>query len=270
MSGVWIFDERPKSGDFTTDPDTYTLKYVCGRHGDEGYVKAYALTATPIIYKGLFRQQIQAKHIGGGLFHLDIPYSERTPPDPAVYKIRYDTTGGTAHVTQAKEHLEDWGRTGGPPPKNHEGAINVKDDLRAEGVDIIVSAFRWSETHTLPIAVAGWPYSQLLKAITGKTNGTAFRGFPTGHVLFRGATGDFTSSSPGTQEIQITYQFEQQDSVTNLQFDEVQNVTKVGWELLWFEHEVDDDGDNQITRLVAVHRERLYDVADFSLLGIGS
>lgn len=268
---TWIFDERPKSGDFTANPDTYTLKYVAGPHGDEGYVKAYALTATPMIFKGLWRQSIQAKHIGGGLFHIDVPYNTTTPPDPAVYSIRYDTTGGTAHVTQAKEHLEDFGIPGEDPP-DHKGAIGVQSDGRAEGTDIVVSAFKWSETWTLPISFAGWPYSQVLKAITGKTNGALFRAFPIGHVLFKGATANHTSGAPGTQTMQITYQFEQQDSVTNLTFDEVTLVTKVGWEQLWFEHEIteDDVASRQISKLVAVHRERHYDVADFNLIGIGS
>lgn len=264
----WIFHERPDSGDFTTEPDTFVKKYVCGRHGDEAYVKAYALLATPLIFNGLYRQTVKAKHIGGGLFNLDVTYGKNPPPDIDAYRIRYDTTGGTAHITQAKEHLDDYGPPGPPDPPDHGGAINVKDDGRPEGTEIVVSAFRWSQEHTLPISIAGWPYSQVLKALTGKVNEEEFRGFPIGQVLFKGATGSYSSALEDAHKIQLVYNFEQNDNITNITYDKVEGVTKVGWEYLWFEHAQEDDDNAKRLKspLIAVHRERVYDAADFTLL----
>ena len=62
-------------------------------------------------------------------------------------------------------------------------------DHGVEGCEIVVPKFSWSETWQLPIAMYNWAYSQTLKAITGKVNAAAFRGFPAGQVLFRGGKG---------------------------------------------------------------------------------
>ena len=268
--GTWIFDERPQSGDFEFDPfgsDSYTLRFVAGRHDDEGYVKAYAIAATPLIFKGLWRQSISAKAIGGGLWHLDVPYGEKQPPAIGEYRISYDTTGGTAHITQAKEHIADWGRLADVPP-NHGGAINVKEDGRPEGTDIVVPSFRWTEEHTFLVAIAGWGYAYTLSLLTGMVNNSPFRSFPAGQVLFEGATGNYSSAAEDAHEIQITFNFAHNANVINATFDEVQNVDKYGWQYLWFEHEeeADDDAKRLISPLLAAHAERTYDAADFGLL----
>jgi len=263
----WIFRQLPKSGDWTVEPDTITLKFSAGRHGDEGEVKEYAVANTPPIYKGLFRDSITAKALGGGMWHIDVKYIGRTGPG---YRIRYDTTGGTAHITQAKDHIEDYGRENETPP-DHGGAINVKEDGRPEGVDIVVPSFKWTEEHTLPVSLAGWAYSQVLADMSGKVNNTMFRGFPAGQVLFSGATGAYSSEADEEYEIQITYNFERQHDLDEVAYDEVMDVSKTGWEYLWFEHEQDDDDDANMLKspLIAVHREEIYESADFGDLGIG-
>ncbi len=263
----WIFEERKGSGSFTTNPDTYTLQYVAGRHGDEEYVKAYALAGTPAIFKGLFRQGVGAKALGGGMFHLDVKYGTVQPGEAGTYRIQYDTTGGTARVTQAKQHLGDYGRTGEEPP-NHGGALNVAADGRPEGTDVVVSAFRWKESHRLPIAVAGWDYSQIVKALTGKVNNAPFRTFPAGEVRFDGAEATFSSDDKLSTEIDINYYFEHEDSAYGVVYDKCQPVDKVGFEYLWFEHAVEEDETTYRKKspLIAVHRERVLDYANFWLL----
>lgn len=264
----WIFEERHGSGDFTVNPPTYTLRYVAGRHGDENYVKTYAVAATPMIFKGLFRQDIQAKSLGGGMFHVDVTYGQIQQPQQGSYRISYDTTGATAHVTQAKEHLNDYPSASAP---NHGGALNVEDH-RAEGVDIVIPAFRWTEEHTLPISIAGWTYSQTLAALTGMVNNATFRNFAAGEVLFTGAQASYSSDAENAMEVQIAYNFEHQPSLSNVTFGTVTGVYKTGHQYLWFEHEVQEDTTAYRAKspLIAVHRERLYDSANFGLLQIGS
>ena len=274
-----FWQERAESGSFTVAPDEITLQFVTGRTGDENEVYAYSLLATSVIYKNLYRQSGKFKHVGGGLWHVDIPYGA-SPSDPMTrtpfseqanpYRIQYDTTGGTAHITQAKAHVAGYAASG--TATNHGGAINVAPDGRVEGVDIGVPSFRWSESHVLSIAVAGWGYSQILKALSYHINAAPFRGFARGQVLFTGATGTYASDADTQFEVPITFNFEQQDTATGLVYDGVTGVTKDGWDLLWFEHrqQVDASSNKMKSKLISVQRERVYDYADFSLLQIGS
>lgn len=265
------FDERAGSGDFTSNPATCTLKFVAGRTNDESYVEAYTLSSTSYIYRGLYRQNIEAKSLGGGMWHIDVPYGEAPKPTANAYRISYDTTGGTAHVTQAVSHVASYGLSGQTAP-NHGGAINVAPDGRVEGVDKVVSAFKWTEEHTLPVSLTGWPYSQVLRALTGYVNHTTFRTFPQGHVLFHGATGSYSSDADSQFEFPTTFQFEYQPSLSSVTYDQITGVTKVGWEYLWFEHAEEEDttAKRMKSKLIAVHREKLYETANFALLQIGS
>lgn len=267
----WIFQERPDSRDFTRNPDGLTLRYVCGRHPDAAYINAYSIAATPYIFDGLYRQSLTAKHLGGGMWNVDVPYGTMPEPSAAAYRIRYDTTGGTARITQALSHIASYARSGETAP-DHGGAINVGPDGRVEGVDKIVPAFSWSEEHTLPVAICGWSYSQILKALTGHVNNASFRGFATGEVLFNGAIGAYSSDADTAYETQVTFNFEHQDSITSVTYDDVTGVTKVGWEYLWFEHAQEDDSTAKRLKspLIAVHREKVYEAANFALMGIGS
>jgi hypothetical protein len=271
MARQWIFKERPDSRDVTLSPDTITLKYVGGPTGDELYMTAYAVQATPVVFDNLYRQSMSLKPIGGGLWNIDVPYGAWPEPDQNVYRIRYDTTGGTTRKTQAISHVASYAPTGKTAPA-HNGAINVASDGRPEGTDVGIPSFKWTEEHTLPVGVCGWAYSQVLKALTYHVNASAFRGFPQGQVLFTGATGAYSSDAESDTETQVTFSFEQQDTITAATYDSISGVTKVGWEYLWFEHSQEDDSTAKRLKstLIAVHREKLYDLADFSLLQIGS
>lgn len=266
-----FFNERPDSREVNLHPDSVVLKYVCGREGDEYLAAAYAIQATPYIHDNLFRQSMAIKPVGGGIWNVDVTYGPYPEPQRNAYRVRYDTTGGTARKTHAISHVASYAPSGKTAPA-HNGAINVAPDGRPEGVDVVVPTFKWSEEHTLPVSICGWAYSQVLKALSGRVNQHVFRGFPQGQVLFTGATGGYSSESDDDQNVQVTFNFEQQDTISNATYDTITGVTKVGWEYLWFEHAQEDDttAKRLKSKLIAVHREVLYDMADFSLLQIGS
>lgn len=269
MASMWIFHETPDSGDQTAGPESAIKRYVCGRTGSDSYVRAYAIAATPVIYDGLFRQHIAVKAQGGGMWRVEVQYGPIEPPKLNEYSIRFDTTGGTARITHAKEHIQSYAPSGKTAP-DHKGAINVADDGRVEGTDIVVPQFKWSEDWTLDAAVANWSYAQVLKALTGKVNAGTFRGFTAGHVLFEGATGGASSQSP--DKVQLTFNFVHQDSATGITVGDITNIQKVGWQYSWVEYaRADDTTANALTsRPLAVHIERVYDTADFGLLLIGN
>jgi hypothetical protein len=76
----------------------------------------------------------------------------------------------------------------GPP--DFKGAIGVSDSGVA-GCDIHTPVFQWHETRSIPRKIAcSFSYLRALYKLVGRTNDAAFRGFPTGDVLFFGARGE--------------------------------------------------------------------------------
>ncbi len=246
---------------------------------DDTEAKAYVTAATPTIYSNLYRQKIHLNNEGGGLWDVRVPYgpiatgkgAESQEGGSLAYALSFDTTGGTAHVTQAKEHIKDYAKPGVDDENapNHKGAINVTEN-GPEGTDIVVGQFAWREQHEMPIARVSFDYANILKAITGRVNVNPFRGFPMGTVRFDGAVGGASSKDPTLAE--LTFHFTQSDH----SFDAVPNfkpgIAKMGWEYLWMEYErvEDTDSSTMVGTPLAVHIEGVVSAADFSLMGIGS
>jgi hypothetical protein len=230
-------------------------------------MRAYALANTPVILNGLFRKDVSLKHIGGGMWDVEVEYGPLEPPRVGEFKLSWDTGGGTVRKTHALEHIASFAA----PSKtatDHKGAINVKD-RRAEGTDVIIPQLRWSEGWTLSSVFANFSYVQnILKPLTGLVNQSPFRGYPAGQVLLAGTTGNVSNQKP--DQTFVTYNFWQQDDVTGLTVAPVEDVDKAGWEFAWVEYESVEDTKALATRAVAVHVERVYEEGEFGLLQIGN
>jgi hypothetical protein len=97
---VWIFRERKDSRDSSINPGRCTLKFIAGRTGDDAYVRAYSLAATPLLYYSLFRQTVDIKSLGGGMWNVDVNYGPLEPPTSVgEYSYQFDTTGNVAKRT---------------------------------------------------------------------------------------------------------------------------------------------------------------------------
>ncbi len=195
-------------------------------------------------------------------------YGSRKPPKENEYKFAFDTTGGRQKITQSLETVGKYAPAG-KTAADHKGAIGVTDHGVA-GCEIVVPKFTWSETWQLPIADYGWDYSQVLKAVTGRVNAGVFRGFPAGQVLFRGGKGSASNKDP--KLIEITYAFDQSDDVQSQTIGDITGVNKAGWQYLWvhYAEEHDETAKTLVRRPDAVYVERVYDSANFGLLGIGT
>lgn len=265
---VWIFRERKDSRDSSINPGRCTLKFIAGRTGDDAYVRAYSLAATPLLYYSLFRQTVDIKSLGGGMWNVDVNYGPLEPPTSVgEYSYQFDTTGNVAKRTNFLGTPTSYAREGETAP-DHKGAINVSDN-GVEGVDVVVPGFKWTETHTFHATVANWSYSQILKALTGRVNAATFRGFAAKQVLFHGATGGASNREPG--QVVLTYSFEQQDDVKDLDVGDVKGVNKTGFQYAWTEYQREDDAtaSKTVHRPLAVHVGDVYYTADFDLLLIG-
>jgi hypothetical protein len=270
MSDVITWGERPDSGETSANPRAITLKYVLAGIFERSVAIAYAVLNTAPMVAGLWRQDVKLISKGFKIWWVDVPYGpiQQSDPDSGEYRWNFDTTGGTAKITQAKQHVKSYAPSDKTPP-NHKGAIGVKEKGEVEGVEIVIPAFKWTETHTLNAKRVGWSYSQILKAITAHVNYASFRGFPAGQVRFDGAQGGQSSKDPG--KLEVTYHFTQSDDVEGVTAGDIKDIDKKGWQYLWYEYETVEDKTavRKAKQPVAAHVERVYDSANFNLLGVG-
>ena len=261
------FGVRTTSG----DPTSAEIPYAVWGAPTSEIARGMAVTASPPTYTvneiPLFRKQATVEETGPEAHIVHVIYGPMKPPEQQDFKFSFDTTGGRQKITQSLDTVHKYAPAG-KTAADHKGAIGVTDH-GVEGCEIIVPKFSWSETWQLPIDTYDWAYSQTLKAITGKVNASAFRGFPAGQVLFRGGKGSGSNKNPTL--IEITYQFDQSDDVTSQTIGEITGVAKTGWQYLWVQYRETDDADAKMfaRRQVAVYVEKVYDSTSFSPLGIG-
>ena len=140
--------------------------------------------------------------------------------------------------------------------------------MTAKGVDITVPVYNFSETHYLAASAVTQAYKNTLFALTGRVNNAPFKGLAAGECLFLGASG----SKRGTDDWEITYRFAGSPNRSGMTIGPITGVSKAGWDYMWVRYAdtEDDDAKTIVKRPIAVYIERVYDVADFSLLGIGT
>jgi len=262
------FYERPDSRKSSENPRSITFGYTAEGSTSNLYVKAYAIAATPVIYDGLWRQDIQITPDGHMLWRVDVPYGPRQPVESGNYKWSYDTTGGTAKITHALEHIQSYAPAGKTAP-DHKGAIGVNQNGDVEGCEKVVPAPKWTETWDMPAAAASFAYTDILAALTGMVNASTFRGKTPGTVRFDGAQGSGSNKNPDV--VEVTFHFTQGIDVTGLSYGEISGVAKGAWQYLWVEYAQEEDSaaNKNASRPIAVHVGRIYDPADFGLLQIG-
>jgi hypothetical protein len=206
-----------------------------------------------------------------------------TIPSP---RFTFDTTGGTAHKTQARKTV---GIYGDKASKNLKGAIGF-DGKNIEGVDITVPVFKFSETYYMTDAEVDEAYKQVVFRATGTVNSDAFRGFEPGEVLFLGAVGA-RQGSKADDLWEITYNWAAMPNENNATVGEIgvgyltssvtggtankattpvaaefTGIAKEGWHYLWVQYADTDDGDvNSVVKTpIAVYVEQVYPYSDFS------
>lgn len=242
------------------------LRYVIRGTDSDIAAKAALASAAPLLYDGLVRQSYRIERIGEDIWEGTVQFGRRKAPETGESVFQFDTSGGTQHITQSIQTVGRYAPPGKTAPDFY-GAIGVTKDS-VEGVDIVVPAYAFSEIHYLPTSMVTQSYKLTLAALTGKVNNSSFRGFAAGEVLFLGASG----SKRGEEAWEITFRFQATPNVTGLQVGNITGIAKKGNEYLWvrYEDELDNAAKTLVKRPAAVYVERVYQYADFSLLGIGT
>lgn len=194
-------------------------------------------------------------------------YDEKSRPETGDYRISGSTTGGTAKILVSKQTIASYA-PGGETAINFKQSINVTREGEVQGLEIVVPALKFTIDYTQPLAVITVAYSKLLEELTGTVNDDTFFGRPAGEVLFLGA--DFSDGIKSDPT--CTYNFLRLPNIAGATIGDLTGIAKKGHEYLWvyFEETPDPSAKNRpAKRPKYAYVERVYDITDFSSLGIG-
>ena len=185
---------------------------------------------------------------------------------------QFEVGAESQHVTQSLETINSYGLA----PPAFDGAIGVSAEggnQRVQGIDVGVGFFRWSETHYLTNATVTAAYRKAVADLVNTPiNDDTFRVAPGSGTTFAAGTVRFLGAR-GTQRAddwEITFSFAYSPEVTfaiDLQGVPT-NITKGGWEYVWYYYQQDASGADLITRPKFAYVERVYESGDFDDLGI--
>lgn len=251
----------------TGNKPSVTMHYILEGTADDLAARNLLLANTPLMYDGLTRDECSLEPVfvdtttGRGSWKCTVRYISPDFADPQVgaSSFSFDTSGGTQHITQS---LSTIGRYPETAP-NFEGAIGVTHES-VEGVDITVPVYSFSETHYF--ADISMAYRSTLFNLTGKVNSDSFKGMAPGDCLFLGASG----TQRGTDKWEISFRFAGSPTRNNIVIGNITLPHKKGWEYLWVRYadSTDEQSHSLVKKPIAVYVEKVYESANFALLGI--
>lgn len=264
------FFQIPDGLESTASPATATTKWKAVGTDDWTYVNVYALSATPAvvatIYGTLYRQDIRVNKVAYNQFMVSVPYGTRQNAS-GEWTWDFDTTGGSVHITNAKEEIRRYPSATAP---NQKGAISVDAD-QVQGVDIVIPSMRINVTYRHPQGVITLSQAKFLSSITGTVNNAGFLSFAPGEVLFLGARG----SDGSVAEANVTYQFDVSPNLQNATIGTIEGVRKDGHEVLWIKYNDSTETVGGVTLPVRtpkfIYVDRVYEQTNLGIaLGFGT
>ena len=236
------------------DQNSVELQYSVMGAADEAEALAALAAQAPATWNGLVRKNCRVEPVGDGssCWNGTVAYGGATSTrQTGTQTLSFDTTGGTQHITQAKEHISTTYYEGDTPP-DFQGAIGVTDDS-VEGCDITVPVFSFSVTKYMSKSAMTAEYVGYLFTLTGKTNSEAVSitvngltlSFATGELLFLGASG----SARGDDSWEVTFRFAASPNATDIPVGGITVPAKGGWEYLWVQYkDAKDTGANCVLK----------------------
>ncbi len=266
------------------DPSTDLIfKVICndGDEMDDIGVRAAVAVVAPSTYDGLVQQSIETHVLSWGVWESVVQYGRRKKPEVGDVTENVDTTGGTAHITQALETVGVYGLEGETPPPCND-IIGLEADGTIVGVDVPAPAYKYGLDYVLHPSQLTANYKRLLYSMKGTVNSLAFRDFAIGECRFDGGTYVQQASDPW---IKVTLLFEGSENATDIQIGDcgqlVQDVSdgspipiwskdiaKKGHEYLWVRYEATDDDatSRTVKKPEAVYVQKVLYWADHNLL----
>ncbi len=248
---------------------TATLKFIIMDDAGADITESEALSAlaseSPLTYSWMIRKTYSVSVITEDKIWLGTCVYSADAPDTDNYTTSFSTTGKTERITQSLS-TASYALSGWTAP-DYGGAIGVTPN-GVEGVDAVVPAFVFSETHYFDTSIE----ALTLRDLTGTVNADVFRDFDPGEVLFEGAEANYRSDL-AKWEVVFYFRAGKNRTAANgnaLTIGSITNIDKKAWDYLWVRYEPTNDATAGciVQTPVAVFVETVYESGDFSLLGI--
>lgn len=270
--------------DIGSDNQTADLMFVCYGTDDDAVARALFASEIPALFLGIYIDTIHIEPVGGLFWKADVHYDSKitnteeglgdasnpnTPPanpgdsDPLGAEWSFDISVVDEKITQSKATISKTKRGPGVAPDNQK-AIGISNDGEVEGCNRSSPHMEFSLTRVFGFVTLA--YLRSLYTLVGTTNNASFYGYPTGTVLFIGAS----AKSQDNQKITISFKFAARPNETNIAIcDNLTVPAKKGWEYLWVSYKNTQDNNRLFMQPDAAYVEKIYDSSNFSLIGIG-
>lgn len=272
MNGNLTIEQAWEGIDYTKNEQdsaqsSATFRYIVSGSQDEKEVVEYARQNVPAVlseeYGGLPRQTISiAERLTETDWKVEVVYADSGnfgdyENDANEPNYNFEISAGSKRMVYALEHIKSY-PSGTDAP---QAGIN-----NGEGVEIVIPVGRFSETHFMSQDKVSASYQRKITELVGKINGSAFKGYSKGQVLFMGCSGSRT----GKEKWQITFNFAVATAQSGITIGNISGIRKAPWDILWCEYEEDknEDGSEVVKKVKAVHCERVYEYGNFGGLGI--
>jgi len=240
---------------------TCVFLYMVSGAADENDATGAAIAASPSSYGYAFRRQCEiVERINDDTWKVAVKYDVQ-PEDWSPAEISFDSTGGTAHITQAVAQINAYALVG--TPADLYGTIGYDGD-KVNGCDVVTPV--WKRTELWYFADADLLESAWFNA-TGKVNSDSFRGYAPGELLFEGVTGNKRSPQA---PYALTFKFAASPNQTGLTVGGITGIDKDGWDLLdvFYGEVLDTPSHSKIKTPLQVTIQQVYETVAFSTLGI--
>lgn len=245
------------------DSSTSKLHYrVIGTEDDIAALNA-AVADCPTEYNGNPRKSLRIDRgaVDGWIVEVDYQGSSDTNDD----EVSFDTSGGTAKVTQSLQTIAKYAPAG-QTAEDYQGAIGVTDS-GIDGCDVVVAQFKFSKIITYAGDVLSNGMVPIMMDLTGKVNDGYFYGMAPGESLFMGCKGTRKGNAPW----KLSFDFIGSQNRTGIVVGPITGITKKGHEYLWIRYEERDDAaaHRHVKRPRSAYVEKMYETRNFAALGIG-
>lgn len=252
--------------------DSARLLYTVRGTASDTEARAALIDESPAYHNGLPRKNARVRPTfvdvtngDASIWSGEVEYGTDARPETGESRYRFNTGGGTQHITQSLEVVGAYGvDPHGAPARisNIGGAIGGNGDT-VEGADIIVRIWNWTETHYLADVYVTEAYRRVLFWLKGTLNQGSFRGFEPGEVLLA----DVDGGQREEEDWEITFSFAASPNMYDLIVGDITGIVVGGWQYLDVKYRKDPTSGVLRPRAAYVHRN--YGYGDFTRLGIG-
>lgn len=274
MAIVMTEDDKSRSsldGDNPFRERLYTLR----GSSDDAAIRAHVLANTATALELLPRKSVEIEVITAdtvsddGLYKAIVTYGLLVGMFPGESSFSFSTMGGIQHITQSISSVSRTALEGAVAP-NFKGAINVTPDSVA-GTDIPVSTYAFEEQHVFLDSAIDNTYKGRLAVLTGRVNGSSYKGFSAGEVLFLGVQG--RQRKDGSDNWDLDFAFAASPNQTDIIVGAITVPSKWGWEFLWVKYQDIISTESTSKFLVkqpqAAYVEKVFILDDLEDVGIG-